>query len=104
MNREKTIQRIKDVITNWGSVTTCELELESSPCLNSIGNGKNNVSQLIETFNADDVETVTYHDEIELGSDNVLYEDLDDDILEEVAGIIEIYDLKMEKENEGSEN
>lgn len=104
MNREKTIARIKEIIGNWGGVTSCELELDCSPCLNSIGNGKNNVSQLIEHFNAEDVTAVTYHDEIELGEEDIKYEDLDDDILNEVAGIIEIYDLKMTKENETTEN
>jgi|APFre7841882654_1041346.scaffolds.fasta_scaffold613078_1 hypothetical protein len=99
MKKEKKIQRIKEIIGNWGGTTACELELDHSPCINSIGNGKNNVSQLIEYFNAKDVTAVTYQDELELGEEDILYEDLDDDILEEVLEIIEIYDLKMEKES-----
>jgi len=100
MDRAKTITRIKEIISNWGSTTSCELELDCSPCLNSIGNGKNNVSQLIEHFNAEDVTAVTYHDELELGEEDIKYEDLDDITLNEIAGILEVYDLKMEKENE----
>jgi hypothetical protein len=100
MNRLKTITRIKEIIGNWGSTTSCELELDCSPCLNSIGNGKNNVSQLVEYFNADDVTAVTYQDELELGDEDIKYEDLDDAILNEIAGILEIYDLKMIKEND----
>ena len=103
MNREKMIQRIKEIIGNWGSTTTYELELDHSPCLSSIGNGKNNVSQLIEHFNAEDVTAVTYHDQLELGEEDIKYEDLDDDILDEVAGILEIYDLKMRKEDDSEE-
>jgi len=100
MNRLKTITRIKEIIGNWGSTTSGELELDCSPCLNSIGNGKNNVSQLVEYFNADDVTAVTYQDELELGDEDIKYEDLDDAILNEIAGILEIYDLKMIKEND----
>jgi hypothetical protein len=99
MKREKMIKRIKEIIGNWGGTTAGELELESSPCINSIGNGKNNVSQLVEYFNAEDVTAITYQDELELGEEDIIYEDLKDDILEEILGIMENYDLKMKKEN-----
>jgi hypothetical protein len=99
MSKEIVIKRIKRIIEDWGSTTACELELDHSPCINSIGNGKNNVSQLIEHFNADTVTAVTYHDELELGEEDIKYEDLDDYILDEVSEIIENYNLKMKKEN-----
>lgn len=90
--KEAKIKRIKDIIATWGSVSDMELGLDHSPCINSIGNGKNNVSQLIENFNADCVTTVTYQDELELDRDDINYEDLSDDLIDEIADIIDDYE------------
>ena len=95
--REEKIVKIIAVISDWGNTTPQELELDCSPCINSIGNGKNNVSQLIEEFNSTDVLAVTYHDEIELGQENIAYDDLSDEIIDEIFEIIETYDVSMQK-------
>lgn len=91
------IEQIKKVIDEKGMVTTMELELDSSPCINSIGNGKNNVSQLIETFYTDKVEAVIYHDEIVLGVDIIPYEDLKKDIIKEIYQAIVVTYKNMEE-------
>ncbi len=91
------IHEIKRIIEDWGATTSCDLQLDSSPCLNSIGNGKNNVCELIEYFNHDGVGTVTYQDELELDENDYPYEDLSLDILEEIANIMEDYDVDMTK-------
>lgn len=85
------IKKILRVIAEKGSTTSFELELGSSPCINSIGNGKNNVSQLIEYFNEDHVVAVTYRDEQELGDEKIKYEDLKKDIIEEIYDVIMDY-------------
>jgi hypothetical protein len=90
--KEKQITRIKSIITEWGSTTSGELCLESSPCVNSIDAGKHGIVQLIEGFNANDVDTVTYDDEIELSEDSIAYEDLSEELIDEIYNIIEEYE------------
>jgi hypothetical protein len=94
MSKAKTIKRIKAILGDWGGT---KLELDCSPCINSIGNGKNNVSQLIERFNVDSVTAITYHDELELGEEDIDYEDLSNELLDEILNIMEEYDVSMSK-------
>ena len=95
--RGEMIKRIKEIMKEWGNTTSAELELESSPCITSIGNNKNNVSALIEGFHQKGVSVYVYQDQNELDSYELPYDDLDDNILEEVAEIIENYDMVMYK-------
>lgn len=97
MNKSDQIYEIKRVISEWGSTSSCELELSCSPCINSMGNGKNNVSQLVERFMSDGVEAVTYHDEVELGEEFIPYEDLDENLVDEIYNIIMEYDVSQKK-------
>ena len=98
------IAYIKKVIADWGSTSCVELELDHSPCLNSVGSGKNNVSELIEQFNADSVESVIYQDELTLGYENYKYEDLSDEILDEIYEIISDYEADMLKTEKRCQN
>lgn len=91
------IARIKAIITEWGSTSCAELERDHSPCLNSIGNGKDNVSELVEQFYADSVETVVYQDEITLSYNNYSYEELPEEIIDEILEIVEEYEADMLK-------
>jgi hypothetical protein len=93
--RGEMIKRIKEVIKEWGETSTHELELDHSPCLTSLGNNKDNVSALVEGFHADCVSVYVYQDQTELDSYILSYDELDDDILEEVSNIIEDYDGEM---------
>jgi len=96
-DKTETIKRIKSIISEWGSTTSAELELESSPCVSSIGNNKMNVSALVEEFGADKVKVVVYQDQNELDEYYVSYEDLDDDTLEEISNIMDDYDAEQYK-------
>ena len=98
MKKKKMIEEIKLVIGTWGETSSFELELDSSPCVNSIGNGKNNVAQLAEYFKHDGVGTITYHDDIEIGADFILYEDLEKPVIKEIYNIMVKYNTKMEEE------
>ena len=98
------IAQIKNIITEWGSTSCCERELDHSPCLNSIGNGKNNVSELVEQFYADSVETVVYQDETTLSYQNYEYEELPDEIIDEILEIVEDYEADMLKTEKRCEN
>lgn len=91
-DKKAKIAKIKSIIEEWGTTTTCELELNSSPCLNSIGNNKNNVSELIEQFFSDHVSSIIYHDEIEFGFKDYNYEELPDEIIDEIYEIIVKYE------------
>jgi hypothetical protein len=79
---------ISRIIVAKGIITTSKLELESSPCLFSIGNGCDNVSHLIEAFNHDSVTVVVYHGETEICETEVLYNDLPEEIIDEIHGIL----------------
>jgi hypothetical protein len=95
--REKTIARIKHILEEWGNTTAGELQLDHSPCKNSIGEGKSSVVELVEYFNHTDVGTIVYQDEQELDENFYSYEELDDDLLDEIANIMENYDVDMTK-------
>jgi hypothetical protein len=99
--KEAKIKRIKDIIATWGSVTDMELGLDHSPCINSIGE---NVCQLVEEFNADCVTAVTYDDDIEIDRDDINYEDLSDDLIDEIADIIDDYETDMLKTESRSQD
>ena len=94
MTKEKTIKRIKEIINEYGSVSTGELELDSSPMVNSIG-GK--IFQLVEYFRLNTVSTTVYHDDIELFDIDVNYNDLSKDVLDEILDILVDYETDMEK-------
>jgi len=96
-SKAQKIGKIKKVISEWGSTSCCERKRDHSPCLNSIGYGKNNVCELVEQFYADSVETVVYHDEVELNYNNYSYEELPEEIIDEILEIVEDYETDMLK-------
>lgn len=88
MTKKKQISEIKRIISEWGGTSTCELQLESSPCISSIGNGKQNVCQLAERFNVNGVDAITYHNDNELGSEFISYEMLKSSVIKEIYNIM----------------
>lgn len=93
--RDYNIRRIKDIIKTWGNFNISDIEGEDSPIISSTGNGRNNIFVLIEGFNSDEVHTITYHDELEIDENFISYEELSDEIIEEVLRIIEVYEADM---------
>ncbi len=96
MNKEEKIADIKRIIKNYGSTTTSELELGSSPCILSTGN-KTNVSILVEGFNADDVDVISYVNETVIAEESFEYEELSDEIVDEIHSIILDYEVDCDK-------
>lgn len=93
------IAEIKRIINDWGSVHMGELTFcDHSPCLSSIGNGKNNVSQLIECFYQDSVTAIAYQDELELDEEEIPYEELPVEIIDEILEILKKHDALMQEE------
>jgi hypothetical protein len=95
--KEEQIRRIKSILENWGNTTSGELQLDHSPLKTSIGEGKTAIVELVEYFNHSDVGTIVYQDEQELDENFYSYEELDDDLIDEIANIMENYDTDMEK-------
>lgn len=93
MTKEEQISEIKRIIRKWGSTSSVDLELESSPCIRSVGNGRDNISELVESFDKDSVEIITYHGEDEIDWRNEDYEDLSEDIIDEIYNILEQYEV-----------
>lgn len=96
-SKGEKIKYIKDVLATWGRTTCAELNRDHSPCKASIGEGKQNVSELIEEFDAQGVSAVTYNDEIEIGYNDYNYEDLEDYLIDEIVEIMEEYEADMLK-------
>lgn len=94
--REQKIAYIKKVIKEWGETSACDRELDASPSLWSHGN-TSNVCELVEQFFPDGVETIVYHDEVELEYNHYKYEELEDDTIEEIVQIMENYEADMLK-------
>lgn len=92
MTKEELVPKIKEIINKWGGVTTAELELSSSVILNSYGP---NHFQLVERFNRNDVTILSYIRETEVDNFNVVYEELNEELLTEIYGIIKKYDTVM---------
>jgi hypothetical protein len=89
------IAYIKKVIGEWGATSCCELERDHSPSMNSLAGGR--VCELVEQFNIKGVETVVYDDQNEVDWNSYDYEELNDDIIDEIVSIMEDYEADMLK-------
>lgn len=89
------IAYIKKVIGEWGATSCVELNRDHSPSMNSLAGGK--VCELVEEFELDGVGTVVYNDETEVDWNNYSYEELSDDIIDEIVEIMEDYEVDMLK-------
>ena len=95
--KTQKISRIKEIIGEWGSTTTAELEADSSPCISSSGTNRMNVSTLVEGFYRNHVNIVTYNNETEIADDEISYEELSEDVIDDILGLLEDYDVDMQK-------
>lgn len=97
--KEEQIAYIKKVIKAWGRTTAGELQLDHSPCVNSLGDG--GVCELAEGFHLECVTTTIYdRDGNEIDWWDYKYEDLSEDLIDQIWNIIEQYEvenLKIEK-------
>jgi len=95
MNKQETIKTIRGIISNWGSpITDADMELISSPVINQMG--KDHFS-LAESFHLNYVGVTTYVHEIVTDETDMSYEDLSEDILEEILESLKTYDEYMLK-------
>lgn len=92
--RERKITYIKKVLSVWGMTTTSELELESSPMYNSMSS---NHFMLIEEFTQDCVRVFEYIYDRYVHEFELSYEELSDDLIDEIYTIIEGHEAYQEK-------
>jgi hypothetical protein len=85
------ISRIKEIIGEWGETTTAELMADHSPCISSIGN-RVNTSVLVERFGLHDVGIFTYVGDVEESEDDLTYEELEEDVIDDILNLLEDYD------------
>lgn len=94
--KEEQIAYIKKVIKEWGPTTAGELNLDHSPCVNSLGDG--DVCELAESFNVDGVATTIYdRNAEEIDWWNYDYEELSDDVIDQIEEIMQEYEADMLK-------
>jgi len=93
--KNKKIAYIKKVLGEWGATSCCELERDHSPSMNSLAGGR--ICELVEQFSVDGVESVVYDDDNEIDWFNYTYEELSDDIIDEIVEIMEDYEADMLK-------
>jgi hypothetical protein len=97
MTKRKIINRIKSLVEkhqNCGCVTMAMMETESSPCIASLGQSTH---QLVETLYKDVVEAIVYVHDREEDASLITYENLSDEILNEILEDIEQYDVAQGK-------
>jgi hypothetical protein len=92
--KQEKIEFIKKVLSTWGTTSTAELKLESSPIYNNL-TGK--ICTLVQGFTEDYVHVVTYDDDIDIDEEDVPYEKLSDELIDEIHTIMENYDAEQEK-------
>lgn len=90
------LQNIKRIVNTFGSFTIADLEGDSSPLINSMG--KDNV-QLAERFYDKGVDAITYVHETEVSDDFIEYENLNDDVIDEINTLAENYEADCIQKN-----
>jgi hypothetical protein len=103
MTNTEKISEIKNLIEEWGITNCFELGIKP-PCITTTGDGEKVVKEVVESFYLDGVEIVTYKNNVQLDWDNVDYEDLSDDVIDEIYDIIEQYGGLMIKTMKRCEN
>ena len=93
MQKRTIIKNIKKIIDNYGSFNVGELESESSPIVESLGN----TFVLAEGFDINNATLVTYVNDIEVDENYVCYTALEKDVLAEILFLAEMYEADQQK-------
>lgn len=88
------IAYIKGVISKWGSTTTAEVKCSNSPCILSIDD---TLYALVERFKDDGVTVISYYNGMNIHETDLGYDDLSDEIIDDIYWIIQDYEADMLK-------
>ena len=83
-SKEEKIDKIKDILEEVGSTSTGELEAQTSPVINSMGEAH----VLAERFHPNCVDIVSYVGSMDVGEDSIPYEDLTEDVIDEILELL----------------
>lgn len=92
--KESLIKKIKIIVEEWGSFSINEVEHESSPILSKKGK---DTEWLVERVSSNDVNAIKYVHGQDVADDDIPFEDLTIDLLEEILRIAENYEVDMIK-------
>ena len=92
--RAEKIRKINDIINQFGALSTADLQLDSSLVHASISKDH---QILIEGYNARTVKLVTYVHEQETDEDEIPYEEVSTDNLDEILEQLEDYAVGFDK-------
>lgn len=93
MKKEKIIQKIQNIIKEYGSFSPYEVG-QDNPVIKTMGKDHN---QVAEKFNLHTVNAISYVHEVEIDEDEIDYQDLPVDVLEEILYIAEDYKTGFDK-------
>ena len=85
------IRNIKRIINTYGGFHISELDGEGSPVIKTMGKDH---TLLAEEFN-EQVTAITYVHEVETNEDYIDYEDLSDDLIDQINVIAEDYEAEQ---------
>lgn len=89
--KDSKIQYIKKVISEWGSFTTAEAEADCSPAISVIGDH----SVLVECFWNDTVTAYEYVNSTCVGEEDIRYEDLDEEVINDICTLVENWEAEQ---------
>ena len=81
MNKKQIIEKIKEIIEQHDIFTVADIQASSSPIISSFGKDS---FVLAECFNRVSVEAISYVHEMEVSREDIAYEDLPKDTLEQI--------------------
>ncbi|OIO40153.1 hypothetical protein AUJ10_03800 [Candidatus Pacearchaeota archaeon CG1_02_31_27] len=94
------IDYIKKVISKWGSFTTAEVEADYSPAISVIGDH----SVLVESFWNYTVTAYEYVDSICVCEEDIRYEDLDEEVINDICTLVENWESEQIQTEKRCEN
>jgi hypothetical protein len=94
-SKEEKIDIINTIIEIWGSITTTQLDLYRPQEISFIGRDKYGISLHISEYHVNYITVVSTSDKNELWQEIMYYDDLPDNIIDEILSLLIRYDSKM---------
>lgn len=95
--KTELISKIKSIIEKCGSFSLFEVDSANGICVNEVGN----LVALVEHFNQSTIEVKVYNPSSfssdEIDSYELFYDELSEDVLEEILWVVEMYEVEQEK-------
>jgi len=93
--KEEKIDIINTIIDIWGTVNTTQLDLFQPIYLEFIGRDKYGISLHISEYHVNYITVVSTSDKNELWQEIMYYDDLPENIINDILNVLIRYDTKM---------